>query len=100
MDSLLVPTIGASGAIYGVMLAVAMVMPHRQVYLFPLPVTISMRWMVIVMGAIEFFGDVRTADGVTTFATWAGCWWGTSIYGAGLTCMGRGIIFRIGRSEG
>ena len=33
------PTIGASGAIYGVLLACAVLMPHRQVWVFPLPVT-------------------------------------------------------------
>jgi rhomboid family protein len=54
----LTPTIGASGAIYGVLLAVAVIMPQRQVWLFPLPVTVSMRIFVIVMGAIEFFGTI------------------------------------------
>ena len=63
--SLLIPTIGASGAIYGVLLAVAVIMPHRQVYLFPFPVTISMRWMVIVLGAIEFFGTLGATDNVS-----------------------------------
>ena len=52
------PTIGASGAIYGVLLAVAVVMPERQVWVFPLPVTVSMRIFVAVMGAIEFFGTI------------------------------------------
>lgn len=61
-----VPTIGASGAIYGVLLAVAVVMPHRQVWVFPLPVTVSMRIFVIVMGAIEFFLTIgSTGDGVS-----------------------------------
>jgi len=64
--SFAVPTIGASGAIYGVLLAVAMVMPHRQVYVFPLPVTVSMRLLVIVLGAIEFFGTIgSTGDNVS-----------------------------------
>ena len=54
----LTPTIGASGAIYGVLLAVAVIMPHRQVWVFPLPVTVSMRVFVIVMGAIEFFSTI------------------------------------------
>lgn len=54
----LIPTIGASGAIYGVLLAVAIIMPQRQVWVFPLPVTVSMRAFVIVMGAIEFFGTI------------------------------------------
>jgi membrane associated rhomboid family serine protease len=60
-ESFVQPTIGASGAIYGVLLAVAIVMPHRQVYVFPLPVTISMRMLVIVLGAIEFFGTIGSA---------------------------------------
>src|SRR3984885_6270189 len=66
LESLITPTIGASGAIYGVLLAVAIVMPHRQVYVFPLPVTISMRMLVIVLGAIEFFGTIgSTGDNVS-----------------------------------
>ncbi|HEX5426202.1 MAG TPA: rhomboid family intramembrane serine protease [Candidatus Acidoferrales bacterium] len=64
----LMPTIGASGAIYGVLLAAAVVMPHQQVWMFPLPVTISMRLFVIVMGAIEFFMTLgATGDGVSHF---------------------------------
>lgn len=60
------PTIGASGAIYGVLLAVAVVMPHRQVWMFPLPVTISMRVLVIVLGALEFFSTIgATGDNVS-----------------------------------
>ena len=53
-----VPTIGASGAIYGILLANAVLLPHRRVWMFPLPVTISMRIFVIVMGALEFFGTI------------------------------------------
>jgi membrane associated rhomboid family serine protease len=52
------PTIGASGAIYGILLAAAVIMPHRQVFLFPLPVTISMRFLVIILGGIEFFSTI------------------------------------------
>jgi len=59
LGSALVPTIGASGAIYGILLAAAVVMPHRQIWVFPLPVTVSMRVFVIVMGAIEFFRHHR-----------------------------------------
>ncbi|MGA7621947.1 MAG: rhomboid family intramembrane serine protease [Candidatus Acidiferrales bacterium] len=62
----LVPTIGASGAIYGILLAVAVIMPHRQVWVFPLPVTVSMRIFVMVMGAIEFFSTIGSnGDGVS-----------------------------------
>ena len=55
------PTIGASGAIFGVLLATAMMFPHRQVWLIPFPVTIPMRMYVVVMGAIEFFSTIGTS---------------------------------------
>jgi membrane associated rhomboid family serine protease len=52
------PTIGASGAIFGVLLATAMIFPDRQVWLIPFPVTIPMRMYVVVMGGIEFFSTL------------------------------------------
>ena len=54
----LVPTIGASGAIFGVLLAAAVMFPHQRVFLFPFPVAITMRVFVLVMGIIEFFGTL------------------------------------------
>jgi membrane associated rhomboid family serine protease len=54
----LVPTIGCSGAIYGILLANAVILPQRRVWMFPLPVTVSMKIFVIIMGAIEFFGTI------------------------------------------
>ena len=50
-----VPTIGASGAIYGILLAAAVMFPDRQVWLIPFPVQIPMKIYVIGAGAIEFF---------------------------------------------
>jgi rhomboid family protein len=54
----LIPTIGASGAIFGVLLAAAILFPHQRVLLIPFPVAISMRVFVLVMGVIEFFGTL------------------------------------------
>jgi rhomboid family protein len=51
----MVPTIGASGAIFGVLLAAAILFPDRQVWLIPFPISMPMRIYVLVMGAIEFF---------------------------------------------
>lgn len=51
-----VPTIGASGAIFGVLLACAILFPDRQVIMFPIPVKLTMRTVVIVMTALEFLG--------------------------------------------
>jgi membrane associated rhomboid family serine protease len=52
----LVPTIGASGSVYGVITAAALLFPDRQVWLIPFPIAIPMRFYAILMGAIEFFG--------------------------------------------
>jgi membrane associated rhomboid family serine protease len=61
-----IPTIGASGAIYGILLANAILLPERRVWMFPLPVSVSMRIFVIVMGAIEFFLTIgATGDNVS-----------------------------------
>lgn len=58
-----VPVIGASGAIYGVLLAAAILFPDRQIWLIPFPVTMSMRAYVFVMGLIAFFGTLGAAGG-------------------------------------
>ncbi len=56
------PTVGASGAIYGVLMGYAMLFPEsRMTLLFP-PVTFSAKWMVAIFAAIELF------TGVTGFA--------------------------------
>ena len=49
------PTMGASGAIFGILLAMAVLYPHQQVWVFPFPVSIPMRPFVAIMGAIEFY---------------------------------------------
>lgn len=59
----LIPTIGASGAIYGVMLAAALVFPDRQIWLIPFPVQIPMRIYVAAAIAIEFFLTLSNGEG-------------------------------------
>ena len=54
----LIPTIGASGAIFGILMANAVLFPDRRIWLIPLPITIPMRPYVAVMGAIEFFSTI------------------------------------------
>lgn len=66
VHTLFEPTIGASGAVYGILLAVAMVMPDRRVWLFPIPATMPMWLVVTILGGLEFFltiGD--TGDGIS-----------------------------------
>jgi membrane associated rhomboid family serine protease len=45
--------IGASGATMGVLIAFAMINPERQFFLFPLPVPINARFMVIIVIALN-----------------------------------------------
>jgi len=66
MRNSLVPTIGASGAIFGILIANAILFPDRRIWLFPLPLAIPMRPFVAVMGAIEFFSTLgETGDRVS-----------------------------------
>jgi rhomboid family protein len=63
-----IPTIGASGAIFGILIANAILFPDRRIWLFPLPLTIPMRPFVAVMGAVEFFGTLGAGnDNVSHF---------------------------------
>lgn len=58
----LVPTIGASGAIFGIMIACAILFPDRRVYLFPIPVAMSMRTVVAIMAVFTFLGTFGLGD--------------------------------------
>ncbi|MCL1833293.1 MAG: rhomboid family intramembrane serine protease [Leptospirales bacterium] len=55
-------TIGASGAIYAVLLAYAMRWPNREVLLYFL-LPIKIKYLVLAFGIIEFFGTLSSATG-------------------------------------
>jgi len=57
-----VPTIGASGAIFGILMACAILFPDRRVYLLPFPVALSMRTVVIIMAVFTFLGTFGLGD--------------------------------------
>lgn len=62
-------TIGASGAIYGVLLAFGMLFPNRPLYLMFIPIPIKAKWMVIGYGVLELLiGMSEANDGVAHFA--------------------------------
>jgi membrane associated rhomboid family serine protease len=63
------PTEGASGALYGLLLAFGMYFPRRMVVLIFPPIPMQARVFVIVFGGLELlFGVMGTADGVAHFA--------------------------------
>lgn len=69
VGSALIPTIGASGSVFGVITAAAVLFPDRQVWFFPFPISIPMRFYAILMGAIEFFGTLGGINGPVAHLT-------------------------------
>lgn len=63
------PMVGASGGVYGVLLAFGIYFPRRTVMLLIPPIPLPARVFVIVFAALEiFFGVTQTAAGVAHFA--------------------------------
>jgi len=63
------PTIGASGGVFGLLLAYAYYFPNRMVMLIIPPIPMRARTLVILYGLLEFFlGATGTQAGVAHFA--------------------------------
>ena len=58
------PVIGASGAVYGILLAYGISFPNRMLYIWGL-IPIRSIWLVVIMGSIAFFGLLGRADGIS-----------------------------------
>jgi membrane associated rhomboid family serine protease len=53
--ALRIPTVGASGAVYGLLLAFGMLFPNTPLMIIPIPVPIKAKWLIIGAGAISLF---------------------------------------------
>jgi membrane associated rhomboid family serine protease len=60
------PIIGASGAIYGVMLAFVLAWPDAPVLVFPIPVPVKAKWLVAFLAVMSLFPALQ--PGVAVFA--------------------------------
>ncbi len=64
------PSVGASGAIMGLLAAFAYLFPNRQFYIIPIPFPIKAKYMVAIYAAYDLFGGVHpgAADNIAHFA--------------------------------
>ncbi|NKI35844.1 rhomboid family intramembrane serine protease [Wenzhouxiangella sp. XN79A] len=74
------PTIGASGGVFGLLLAFGMMYPNQRIMLLIPPVPIKAKWFVIGYGALTlFFGVTGTMAGVAHFAHLGGMLFGLAL---------------------
>lgn len=70
-------TVGASGAIYAILLAYGMTFPNERLFIFPLPIPIKAKWFIAIYIAIELFSVAGSAaDGVAHTAHLGGMLFG------------------------
>ena len=77
------PTVGASGSIYGLLLAYAILFPHRIIYYFIFPIPV--RVYVLIAGLLVLYESSRGGGGVAHFAHLGGL-----IFGYLYLSIGRG----------
>lgn len=74
---LVTPTLGASGAIYGVLIGFAMLYPQARLMLIFPPIPVKAKWLVIIFVAIELFLGINGfQEGVAHFAHLGGMLFG------------------------
>jgi len=70
-------TIGASGAVYGILLAFGMIFPNERLFIIPFPFPIKAKWLVMGYIAIELFSAMSgPGDGVAHMAHLGGMLFG------------------------
>lgn len=74
---LVTPTLGASGAIYGVLIGFAMLYPQARLTLIFPPIPMTAKWLVIIFAAIELFSGINgIQESVAHFAHLGGMLFG------------------------
>ncbi len=58
-----IPMVGASGAVYGLLMASAMLFPNTEVFLLFPPIPIKLKWLAIILGGISIFSSLNRAAG-------------------------------------
>jgi membrane associated rhomboid family serine protease len=74
------PTVGASGAVYGLLLAFGVLHPNNVIMLIFPPIAMKAKWFVVIYGLLElFFGLSGYQAGVAHFAHLGGMLWGLAL---------------------
>lgn len=74
------PTVGASGGVFGILLAFGMMFPNARVILLFPPIPMTAKWLVIGYGGLElYFGVTGTQAGVAHFAHLGGMAFGFAL---------------------
>ncbi len=72
-----IPTVGASGAVYGVLLAFGMLFPNTIIMLLIPPIPIKAKWLVIIYGGLELYlGLTQPGSNIAHFAHLGGMLFG------------------------
>lgn len=73
----LTPTVGASGAIYGLLITYAMLFPDATLMLLFPPIPMKAKWMVVIFALVELLTGVSSvASGIAHFAHLGGMLFG------------------------
>ena len=74
------PTLGASGAVFGLLLAYGVTWPNNRIMLLFPPIPMKAKWFVVVFGTIELFmGITDRMPGIAHFAHVGGMLLGAAI---------------------
>ncbi len=69
-------TVGASGAVYAILLAFGMMFPNSPLFIFPLPVPIKAKYFVTGYAVLELVLGISGGDGIAHFAHLGGMLFG------------------------
>ena len=74
------PTLGASGGVFGLLLAYGVMYPNNRIFLIFLPIPIKAKWFVLIYGAIELLlGTSGAMTGIAHFAHLGGMIFGAAL---------------------
>jgi rhomboid family protein len=72
----LVRTVGASGGVYAILMATAVLFGDQKVFLFPFPIAIKLKYLVGILGFVALAGALGDAGGTANVAHLSGLLFG------------------------